>query len=155
MNHAPVSTTRRLPSASSITSVGWKSGSDEVRKSWSSVRNVAPSRWTICRCTRCGLNCALKRLPLYSGPNAEPRFLARAVRANTPDAGGQAFKFASVFCVDLEPVAAVGQIEQAVRSEKRAVQAGRVGGHLPSSDDDFFAPALAVEAEQIGRRGNI
>ena len=47
MNQAPVSSTSRLPSASSSTSVGWKSGSVEVRKSESSVRKVAPSRCTM------------------------------------------------------------------------------------------------------------
>ena len=77
MNHAPVSRTSRLPSASSMTSVGWKSGSRDVRKSESSVRNVAPSRCRTCRCTRCGLNCALKRFPWYSAPNAAPRYRAR------------------------------------------------------------------------------
>src|SRR6185295_2956762 len=38
----PVSMTSRLPSASSSTSVGWKSRFGEVRKSESLVANVAP-----------------------------------------------------------------------------------------------------------------
>ena len=68
--------------------------------------------------------------------SGEP-FEACAVRTYAPDARAEPFVVASVFGVDVEAVAAIGEIEPAVRTEDRAMQARGIGGHLPSGDDDF------------------
>src|SRR6266702_6397880 len=70
----PVSITSRLPSASSITSVGWKSGLSEARKSLSLVLNVAPSGSSTWRVTLCKLKQHTKRLSWYSPPNTRDSY---------------------------------------------------------------------------------
>src|SRR6185437_10971162 len=64
----PVSITTRLPSASSNTSVGWKSLLSETRKSSSFDVKVEPLGVKTCRVTFCMLKRQAKRLSRYSGP---------------------------------------------------------------------------------------
>src|SRR5687768_11724655 len=66
---APVSTTSSDPSASSITSVGWKSRLSETRKSESVVVHVEPDGTSTCRLTLRRLNWQQNRLLTYPGPN--------------------------------------------------------------------------------------
>src|SRR3954463_16219094 len=65
----PVSTTSSDPSASSMTSVGWKSWLSETRKSESFVVYVEPVGARTCRLTLRRLNWQQNRLLAYSGPN--------------------------------------------------------------------------------------
>ncbi len=65
-----MSTTIKLPSASSITSVGWKSRLSETRKSVSRVVYVEPLGTSTWRVTFAVLNWAQNRLSTYSAPNA-------------------------------------------------------------------------------------
>ena len=67
----PVSMISTLPSASSITSVGWKSRSGDDRNSSSRVVNVLPFRVNTCRDTLCLLNWQASRLSSkWSSPSA-------------------------------------------------------------------------------------
>ena len=65
----PVSITSRLPSASSRTSVGWKSGLSDTMKSKSRAAKVEPLGESTWRCTLCMLNWQVKRFPVKSSPN--------------------------------------------------------------------------------------
>ena len=39
---------------------------------------------------------------------------------------------------------AISQVQPAIRSEKRTMQAGGIGGHIPTSDNGFFVVGHAV-----------
>src|SRR5262245_8382787 len=65
----PVLITSRLPSASSSTSVGWKSVLSLTTKSESSDVKVAPVVVSTCRLIFRKLNWHEKTLSRYSGPN--------------------------------------------------------------------------------------
>ena len=57
---------------------------------------------------------------------ARKPFEACAVGTHAPDARAESFVVPAVFRVDVEAVAAVGEVEPAVGPEDRAVQTGRV-----------------------------
>src|SRR4030095_8585818 len=69
--HAPVSTTRRLPSGASRTSDGWKSGFSELTKSTLSAVKLEPLRERAWRTTFRVLCWALKRLPRIASGKEE------------------------------------------------------------------------------------
>src|SRR5713101_2387822 len=80
----PVSTTNRLPSASSMTSVGWKSRLLDTKKSSSRVLNVAPSAINTCRVTLCMLNKQANRLSWYSEPKTPDSYRVNPQGAAAP-----------------------------------------------------------------------
>src|SRR5262249_16883752 len=80
----PVSTTSRLPSASSSTSVGWKSKLSETRKSSSTVVNVPPSFVSTCRVTLCRLKQQANRLSWNSAPKIFDSYRVRPQEAAGP-----------------------------------------------------------------------
>ena len=62
--------------------------------------------------------------------------------------------------LNVEAVAAIREVEIAVRPEERPVQTGGIGRHRPAGNHDFalVGDAVAigvVEAQQIGRRGDV
>src|SRR6476659_8047359 len=80
----PVSITSRLPSASSRTSVGWKSRLLDVTKSLSLLVKLAPLEVSTWRETFCMLNCATKTLSLYAGPKPLDLYRVTPVGAAAP-----------------------------------------------------------------------
>src|SRR5207244_11108864 len=62
-------------------------------------------------------------------------FEAGAVRPHAPDTRRQAFELLPILTGDFESVPAVGQVQPAVWTEERPMQAGGVGGEIPAGDE--------------------
>ena len=83
-----------------------------------------------------------------------------AIRAHPPDARGQALEDLAFLGRDIEAVAAIAQVEPAVRTHERTVQTGRIGREVPAVNDHFAMVGHAVvirvvETDQIGWGRNI
>src|SRR5206468_750175 len=70
--------------------------------------------------------------------SASNPFKTCAIRTNSPDSRSEALVMTAVLRLDVKAVAAISQVQPAVRPEKRTVQTGRVGGHRPARDDNFL-----------------
>ena len=79
----------------------------------------------------------------------------RAVRAQAPDARGEALQVGSLLRLDVEPVPTIGEIQPAIRPEERPMQARRAA-HVPTAQQHRPrvrqpVPIHVIEAQQLRR----